>query len=134
MIIKIEATLTSFASLKDRTLKFAVYTQELPAQMKTALFEQENRIGWLYFSPAPLAAEMLKENEPVEPNGIKLKTPSQRLRAVIAAYLLEYGREHNKIITQTQINHYYEREIERMIEEWKKKIDSLKHEIKSDLE
>jgi alpha/beta superfamily hydrolase len=123
-VIQIKATLSQFRTLVDKTLKFTVHTQELPPETKAALFNMEQQIGWLVFSPQAIKPEEIPD-EPIPPDGMVVKSPSSRLRAVIAVYLKKYGEMSGKTITQTQINHYYEQQVEKLIDEFKRKINDL---------
>ncbi|HZS04318.1 MAG TPA: hypothetical protein VFD58_05735 [Blastocatellia bacterium] len=123
-MIKIPATLSEFRTLADKTLKFSVHTQELSSETKAALFNFEQQLGWLYFNPQPIKEEEFTD-EPIPLDGKVVKSPSSRYRAVIAVFLKEYGERAGKVITQTQINHFYEQEMEKHIEEVKRKINEL---------
>jgi hypothetical protein len=123
-MIRIQAMLSRFQTLADRTLKFQVNTQELPSETKAELFNLEQQLGWLYFNPQPIKEEELTD-EPIVTDGKLIKSPSSRFRAVIAVYLKKYGEAAGKTITQTQINHYYEQEMEKHIDEIKRKINEL---------
>jgi hypothetical protein len=125
-MIQIQAMLSEFRSLADRTLKFSVHTQELPSKTKAELFELEHQFGYLVFKPSLIAEEELKDlPETIDPDFKSIKSASQRLQAVIAVYLKKWGEQNNKTITSTQIRHTYEKVMEEKIEEYKRKIDEL---------
>ncbi len=125
-MITIQAMLSEFRSLADKSLKFSVHTQELNAQDKARLFEFEQTPGFFVFKPTPITESDIQDlPDSVEPDTLVVKSPSSRLHAVIAVFLKKYGEKTGKTITQSQIRHMYEKEMEGKIEEWKRKINEL---------
>jgi hypothetical protein len=108
----------------DKSLKFTVNTQELDAKTKAYLFALEQQNGWLAFNPAPIKKEDMKD-EPLPDGGRVIKSPSSRYRATIAVFLKKYGERNKRGITQGEIDRYYESQMEKHIDEMKRKINEL---------
>lgn len=111
--IQLPAQLDGISTKKDGSLGVRITTQELNPEQKVALMEYLNQFGWFCFSPN----EFKEADMPVkDAEGNKRKTPAQRLRNVL--YLL--WNSSDKSMTQDQ---YYEREMEKVIENYKKFLD-----------
>ena len=124
MIIQIPAQLSCFRSMVDKSLKFTVNTQELDAKTKAALFALEQQNGWLAFNPVAIKQEDMKD-EPLPTDGKVVKSPSSRYRATIAVFLKKYGERNKRSITQSEIDRYYESQMEKHIDEMKRRINEL---------
>jgi hypothetical protein len=116
-MIIIPATLESYRSLKDRTLKITFETNELNAQDLLGIAENLNSFGFLAFKNDPYRDEEKKAIETAETGyGDKGKTPSQRLRGVL--YVM-YERNNEGFDTFTR---FYDHYMEKIIREFKSQL------------
>lgn len=77
-LLKVPGYYGGIISLKDRGLKFSVWTQELHSKDKLTLLDNERKAGWFLFSPT---GEIKAEDIPLEPIEFEnQKSLSERLR------------------------------------------------------
>lgn len=110
--------LQSISSLADRSVKLTIVTQELDSTDAARLFEMRNKFIKYLFSDSNIdpASEALLNDLHLQDTR-KVKSPSQRLRAVL--YLL------NKQTGGTEENFdtYYQQHMEEIINHFKAKLD-----------
>ncbi len=111
--IQLPASLDGISTKKDGSLGVRITTQELNSEQKVHLMEYLNQFGWFCFKPNEFKESELPSKDA---EGNKRKTPAQRLRSIL---FLLWDRS-DKSMTADQ---YYEREIERIIEHFKKQLD-----------
>lgn len=113
-IIKIEATLESIRTMKDRTLKLIFESQEIAAAQGSSILSMCNEFGWLIFASEPIEEIEIPEDSPT--GGRRDKTPSQRLRGVLYRYWEQHGNTEDFEL-------YYRETLERLIEHYRSKLD-----------
>lgn len=117
MKLLLNGTLENISTRQDGTIKFTFGTQELDSSQAGSLFQMRNKYTKCLLSDSnisPLEDKMIDEE--VMKDGRKIKTQSQRLRAVL----------YRVWETTTQIEDFdtwYKAETERVIEHYKKKLD-----------
>lgn len=109
--ILLPAILTRASSMHDGGLSLGFHTNELTAEEKTTVFEFLGKFGWLAFKENEWKAEELPVTDA---EGRDIKTPSQRLRAVI--YLV--GKQ--KGVSAAKADDYYRNIMEKLIDGYKK--------------
>src|SRR6478736_4956744 len=84
IMIIIPSILESYRSLKDKTLKINFETNELNSQELLGIVENLGSYGYLAFKKEPFNEKERQQIESIETNlEDSVKTPSQRLRAVL---------------------------------------------------
>lgn len=120
MSIVIQSTIESVQTRKDKTLKITIGSQELNAEQMAELMSFNQSLAYTYISPKSITEAEKEAIDAVEVETPKQsKSQSQRLRSVLF-----------KIweTTRTGIddkNKHYEQEMERIIEHYKSKIETL---------
>ena len=113
---QIPSQLEGISLLKDGCLSLRFHTQEIPSDQKVNLMNYYQQFGYLLFKPDAFSeTEIPEKNTDIE--GRKIKTPSQRLRAVIYVY----GKQKN--IPKEEQDLFYERQMEAIIDKYKEKLD-----------
>jgi len=113
----IAAQLESYRSLKDRTLKITFETNELNSQELLGIAENINSFGYLAFKREPFSEKERQQIESLETNlEDNMKTPSQRLRAVLYR---NYERDQQGFKSFAT---YYEHSMEKLIDHYKGKL------------
>lgn len=111
--LQLPATIEGISTHKDGSLGVRLSTQELSPEQKIGLMEYLNQFGWFLFKPN----EFQTTDIPVkDAEGKNRKTPAQRLRAIL--WIL--WDKSDKSMTADQ---FYERELERIIESFKRQLD-----------
>jgi hypothetical protein len=116
--VRCEAIITSIRSRADRSLGLGLSTPELSSEEKVALMDLQNILVDFLVIPKD-------ENDPelvIVEKEMDLKTPSQRLRAVL---FLLFKAEQQKGKKDT-FDGFYNRHMEKLIEFVKSKIDEKK--------
>jgi len=112
------AILESFRSLKDRTFKVIFETSELTPEQLAGLAQWLNKFGYVAFKETPFKDKEKEILENLEPEYQDTsKTPSQRLRGVLYR-IWERNKEGYDDFTR-----YYDFQMEKIIEHFKKKLD-----------
>ena len=111
-MVKVQAIMEGVATRKDGGCGVRFSTQELNHADKVVLMESVNKFGWLLFAEDDVQPSDIPDIE-----GIKGKTPSQRLRAVL--WLLA-DKEGVPIEKRTE---HYANKMESIIEWVKGKLD-----------
>jgi hypothetical protein len=112
-MLKLQAYLDGFSSRKDKSAGVRFSTQELHADVMGQLQEMNGDFGWLIFSPNEISLKDI----PTEHAEDKDKTPSKRLRACLYVFWEQKGKPTGNFET------FYVREMERLIEKIKAKLD-----------
>lgn len=116
-MIIIPAQLDGYRSLKDRTLKITFETQELNPQDLLGVAENINAFGYLAFKKEPFSEKERNEIESLETNlEDNMKTPSQRLRAVLYRNYERDAQGFKSFAT------YYEHQMEILLNHFKAKL------------
>ena len=119
-IFQVAASLEGVSPRKDGGMGLRFITQEIPEKEKLLLMSFFNKFGWVLFSEDEIQeADIPEKNTDIE--GRKVKTPSQRLRAVIWLLAKQDG-----IADNDQIGHdeFYVKKMEDLINWAKAKLDN----------
>jgi hypothetical protein len=117
MKIILSGTIESISTRQDGTIKFVFGTQELDSSQAGQLFQLRNKYAKCLLSDTnitPIEENII--NEEIIKDGRKVKTQSQRLRAVL----------YRCWETSPQVqdfDQYYNTETEKIIEHFKKKLE-----------
>ena len=112
---QVPAYLTGAAFKADGGMSLRFSTQELSVEDKVKAGEFVNKCGWILFSANEFNdAEVPTENAPVD----GWKSPSERLRNVL--YVL--FKKENPNAGGDEFNAYYQKRLEKIIEQIKEKI------------
>lgn len=93
MTVQIAATVDGISPLKDGGMSVRFHTQEMPDESKLLLLNSLQKFGWLLFKP---------EEKPFNPADVpkydpqkwdEIKSPSQRLRAVLYIFWEQSDRQ-----------------------------------------
>lgn len=117
-LFQAEATIEGISTKKDRTLKLSIYTQELPPEDKAILFDLEQKQGWFLFKEEEMKEEDIPEETP-EFKG--QKSQAQRLRGVLYKLWEQNPPQYRMKYPFTL---YYETKMEKIIDEYKEKINA----------
>jgi hypothetical protein len=116
-MIIISSILESYRSLKDKTLKVTFETIELNPQELLGIVENLGSYGYLAFKKEPFSEKERQQIESLETNlEDNMKTPSQRLRAVLYR---NYERDQQGFKSFAT---YYEHAMEKLIDHYKGKL------------
>ena len=116
-MIIIQSILESYRSLKDKTLKITFETNELNSQELLGVAENCGSYGYLGFKKEPFSEKERQQIESLETNlEDNMKTPSQRLRAVLYR---NYERDQQGFKSFAT---YYEHIMEKLIDHYKAKL------------
>lgn len=113
-LLKSQAYLTGIRSLKDGSVQYTFETQEVGPDEGSAAFALRNAFGWLLFAERELRSDDIPEG--VSAQGAKRKSPSQRLRNVLF-------RVFENTASELTFDRWYEVEMEKLIDHYKKKLD-----------
>ena len=117
-MIIIQAQLDGYRSLKDKTFKITFETQELNPQDILKVAENINEFGYLAFKKEPFSEKERNQIETLETNlEDNMKTPSQRLRAVLYRNFEKDQQGFKSFAT------YYEHNMELILNHFKAKLD-----------
>lgn len=116
-IFTIPAQLDGVSPLKDGGVSLRFHTQEVSPQEKVTLMESYQQYGHLLWAEDKIQKEFIPE-EDTDIEGRKVKKPSVRLRAVL--YLLA---KQKGFTTKTEIDKYYEQQMERIINRFKEMLE-----------
>lgn len=107
----VEAVLTRVASMVDGGLSLGLQTKELNATEKAEIMDYHNKAGWLLFKENSIEDEDIPKSDAE----VDLKTPSQRLRAVLYVYCQQQGIP--------DFDSFYRAEMEKIINGYKNKLE-----------
>lgn len=114
-LVQTQVQIGKVETLKDKSLKLTIYTQELDASSKTRLFEFSEKLPWMVLAD--------KEQDQVTVPDLPAqdfkneKSPSKRLRAV----LFVFWKEVMNGVGDFEL--FYRREMERIIDSYKQELD-----------
>jgi len=116
LIFQVPAEICKVETLADKTLRLRVdTTMELPPEQEALIMQLRNKQGYFVYSEQDIKQDDLQDLPDIEtPKGVK--TPSQRLRAVL--YL--FWKQGTQVQTPEQ---FYDREMEKIIDHFKGKLD-----------
>lgn len=83
----VQSIMTRVSSTSDGGLSIGFHTKELPAEEKAKVMEFHQQAGWLLFKEN----DIKEEEVPTEQAEMNVKTPSQRLRAVLFVFHKQQG-------------------------------------------
>ena len=118
-MIQCQGTITKITTMRDKTIRLQVDTQEIPANDKAELFRLHESFGVFAFSESEIDENQIEvpDYEPVE----EKKSPSARFRAALYVFWEKYNLK-----TQHPIfDNYYRMTMERYIDKIKNKIREL---------
>ena len=116
-MIIIPSILESYRSLKDKTLKINFETNELNSQELLGIVENLGSYGYLAFKKEPFSEKERQQIESIETNlEDSVKTPSQRLRAVLYRNYERDSQGFKSFAT------YYEHNMEIILNHFKNKL------------
>jgi hypothetical protein len=116
-MIIIPSILESYRSLKDKTLKINFETNELNPQELLGIVENLGAYGYLAFKKEPFNEKERQQLESLETTiEDSMKTPSQRLRAVLYRNFERDAQGFKSFAT------YYEHQMELLLNHFKSKL------------
>lgn len=113
-MVQVPATITKVMTMRDRTIRVQVDTQEIPPEAKKQIFELSDELGYFFFSKVPLKEIDTSKLPPIVLEQGE-KSPSQRLRATLFVYW-----EQTK--NQEPFDIFYRRTVEKYIDAIKEKL------------
>jgi hypothetical protein len=109
--IQIPATLEGASTLKEQgCMSIRFHSQEMTEEQQLILLQQKGKFGWLMFRENQFIEKDIPE---VDAEGIKKKTPSQRLRNVLYVEWDQGDKSMNE-------DSYYTKRMEEFINQVKK--------------
>ena len=118
MGVILNGIIENVSTRKDRSLKITIGTQELGSKSTSELFELSNNIANIYISANQISNEIKTEIDKHSKDEVdKIKSPSQRLRAVL---FLNYKENNAGFNT---FENYYASKMEQIINHYKGKLD-----------
>jgi hypothetical protein len=124
MIFQVPATLTKVTTMVHH-LRLQYDTQEtLTNEHKAQLFEWHNQLGWLNFAIHQIEPEDIKDLPRIAPQN-ELKSPSQRLRAVLFLIWKKtyYEQKEHGETSEKTFEKYYEFQMEKIIDHYKESLN-----------
>jgi hypothetical protein len=120
--IVIPAQIEGISTRADRTLKIVLSTQEMPPSEAGRLFALNQKMSYIAIKEESFQQSEVDmvEGLAVNPDDTKLRTPSQRLRAILYVSWKECDEGH------PAFDSFYAQKIERIITHYKDKLDALK--------
>jgi len=119
-MFQVPAQLDGISPLKDGGMSLRFHTQEIPAESKVDLMNYYQTFGYLLFKPDEIT---VKEIPTKNSEGKTVKTPSQRVRGALWVLGKYKGL---KVDAEQEI--YYERRMERFLDQIKEEIEIEKEE------
>jgi hypothetical protein len=113
--ILVACIVDKITTLKDKSVKITLDTQELKASNAGELFTLLNSLCTVYISPAEVTSREMAQVDAVEPE-MQGKSPSQRMRTVLFL-LWKQDNEGFKVFDM-----YYQGKMEKYIEELKQNL------------
>jgi len=120
--IVIPAQIEGISTRADRTLKIVLSTQEMPPSEAGRLFALNQKMSYIAIKEESFQQSEVDmvEGLAVNPDDTKLRTPSQRLRAILYVSWKECDEGH------PAFDSFYAQKIKRIITHYKDKLDALK--------
>ncbi len=115
-IFQVAAQVESIRTLKDKSLKIVIETQELNPEEKTLLFELGDKAIWIAMKETPVKFDELDIKEP-EVEFKNDSSPSKRLRSVLFVY---YKQNYSG---QKTFDEFYRDTIDKLCDLYKSKLD-----------
>lgn len=113
-MFQVPSYITKVTTMRDRSLRLQVDTQELKPDESAKVFELYDKFGFFLFKESDIKPEDLDIPD-VKPEFKSDKTPSQRLRGVIYRYF-------EQLNSDTTFDDFYKKEMEKIIEHYKTKL------------
>lgn len=117
----IPGQIASPTGLRDRTMKFTIYCQELPPDKAGKLMSFNESVVNLAINPNPFRTEQIKMLAAIKASGDIGKTPSERLHSVL------YVLWKNEPQGYEDFNLYYEYKMNQIINHFKSKLPRENH-------
>jgi hypothetical protein len=114
-MFQVPSYITKITTMRDRSLRLQVDTQELKPDESAKVFDLYDKFGFFLFKDSDIKPEDLDIPD-VKPEFKSDKSPSQRLRGVIYRYF-EQLDNHN-----IPFDDFYKKEMEKIIEHYKSKL------------
>jgi len=114
-MFQVPCIVTKVTTMRDKSLRLQIDTQELNAEEKALVFSLHEKFGYMAFKELPINPEDVNVPEYV-PEFKDDKTPSKRLRAVI----YKIWEQEN---SQMKFDDYYKSKMEMIIEHYKSKLE-----------
>jgi hypothetical protein len=119
-MIQCEATITKITTMRDKTIRLQVDTQEIPAEHEAELFKLRESFGVFAFAEAEINPENIKV-----PNYAKIekqdKSPSERLRKTLYVLWDKAGLK----VRYPDFDDFYRAKTEEIINHFKKQISEI---------
>lgn len=112
-MLKLPAYMVGFSSRSDGSAGIRFATQEISATEFSVLKQNLNEFGWLLFTTGVIKESDIPQEDPLEDDQ---KSPSKRLKAVLFLLWKKTGEKDD-------FTAYYRRQMEKMIEKVKEKLD-----------
>lgn len=112
--VSIPATITKVVTMADKSVRLQVDTQELDAEMKRAVFDMHDKLGFFFFDEAEIRQIDTSKLPPITLDEDE-KSPSARLRAVL--FVL-----HAQQKSKESFDIYYRRFMDKIINQVKEKL------------
>jgi hypothetical protein len=115
MLFQTSAQIAKIQTMADRGNRVVIDTQELsPEDMATLFSLKQGGMGWFLFKGSAITTEEIPDYDPATFD--EIKSPSQRLRAVLFVYWKEIRKG------QGDFEGFYRAQVERIIEQYKEKL------------
>lgn len=113
MIAQFQAYMDRITTMKDKSVKVTLVSQELSADSARVLFDMRNQLGWALFSANSITENDVPTEQPTEFKNDK--TPSSRLRNTLFVYWKQSGGH-------GVFEDFYRQQMEVFIEQVKEKL------------
>lgn len=114
--IQLPVLVSSLSTKVDGSVKISIETRELQGSEAARLFDLRGSEAWVLIAPQAFSEEDVKlPTEKADP-AVGIKTPSQRLRAVIY-------RTWEQSRSGVDFESYYRLTVEKLIEQFKQRLD-----------
>lgn len=116
-MIHLSGQIESISSRKDKTVKLTIGTQELHPSQAAELFTLNQQFCYIGLKPEPFTKEEETTLDSLKTEIDTLKTPAQRLRGILYVNYQQDPKGYKDFKT------YYEAEMERICDHYKKKLE-----------
>ena len=116
-MIYLSGQIESISPRKDKTVKLTIGTQELHPSQAAELFTLNQQFCYIGLKPEPFTKEEETTLDSLKTELDTLKTPAQRLRGILYVNYQQDQKGYKDFKT------YYEAEMERICDHYKKKLE-----------